>query len=117
MGRITRWVAAMASGSCAVSHMSVGPMKPAAGGPGACAASASGSARALRASTWALLRVSAQMMAGRTGRAARSRHTVPCICPENPMPRTPAGSIPASESAARTVYTAASHQSSGFCSA
>ena len=91
-------------------------MKPAAGGPGAIAASAAGSTRR-RASTWGVLRVSAQMMAGRRGAPSAPSRTVPCIWPERPIPAMRAGSAPEAAIASRTVATAASHQAAGSCSA
>ena len=91
-------------------------MKPPAGGPGAIAASPSGSTRR-RASTWGVPRVSAQMMAGRKAAPSAPSRTVPCIWPDRPIPAMRARSAPEAATASRTVATVAAHQAAGFCSA
>ena len=64
----------------------------------------------------AAVRWSFQRIAGRITRSFLSKKTEPCIWPERPIAATAAGFTLAWRTTARTVFTVAVHQSSGFCS-
>src|SRR5665647_2557085 len=66
---------------------------------------------------WAIDRVSAQMIAGRTGVPAPSSRTAPIIWPEKPTPSMRDASHSAAPSSRRVASHTACHQASGSCSA
>jgi hypothetical protein len=74
----------------------------------------------IRSTSWSVCavdRVSAQMIAGRTGSPAPSTSTAPIICPENDTPATCAAAPGTRSSSARVAVHTASHQASASCSA
>ena len=70
-----------------------------------------------RVAVWATERVSAQMIAGRTGTPAPSSSTAPIIWPEKDTTSTSAGATAAWASRSRVARQTASHQSPASCSA
>jgi len=72
---------------------------------------------AVIASTCAWVRLSHQMMEGRSTRPRSSSSTRPCICPERPTPAISPGGTLLSATTWVTAEMVACHQSSGCCSA
>jgi hypothetical protein len=75
------------------------------------------STRSSSCPVWAVERVSAQMIAGRTGSPAASSSTAPIICPENDTPSMRPASTGTEASSCRVAEHNARHQAAGSCSA
>ena len=112
LGSRTRAVRAKISGSCRRTHSSLGAVKPGIARLPVIAAERSSVASSSAHSACA--RPSFHRIAGRSTRSASSSSTAPCICPHNPMARTPDRSCSARRSP--SAASSAAHQASGSCS-
>ncbi len=117
LGMSTVSTSAYASGSWARSQRSLGNVKPSSARLPTARRRPSSPSLARIASHSAVVRVSHQRMAGRTGRLATSRRTAECIWPVSPRARTAPARAPSAAVSARSARPSARSKSAGSCSA